>query len=864
MSANLPKAIRSLPVVDILASLVRTLQHTTCCVVQASPGSGKTTCVPLALLHAGIFEERIIVLEPRRLAARAAATRMAYLLGEPVGRTVGYRIRHAQATSRHTRIEVVTEGILTRMLQEDPALCGIACVIFDEFHERSLQADLGLALCLESQSVLRPDLRLLVMSATLDSHRVASLMGTCPILTATAPKYPVQTVYHSPPMGTLLPCTQDALRFIAGCIRRVLHEEQGSILVFLPGMREIKKLTHLLGQSTSPDGSQVRILSLHGSLSAQEQDAALMPPPRGVRKVVLATAIAETSLTIEGIRVVVDSGLARVPRFTPRNGMNELVTRQASMASADQRRGRAGRQGPGVCHRLWSPAHEVAMPPFSTPEMEKADLAPLALELARWGATDPGALAWLTPPPQAAMTQARSLLAQLGALQRTAAGLWQSTPHGQAMGRLPVHPRLAHMLILASHAGRHVLKHATALAAWLTENPTLPRAQTNLPHLLEALPDMAKRHDTLAAGILRNIKQLQGMLSRQQWPTAKKTCAEQLAEIPAHELCGALCALAYPDRIAQQTEHGRFVLTCGQGASLPAHDSLAGKAFLVVPELDNQRPTAGIRLAAPLSIHVIDELFTQHIGQQYTTAWNKKTEAVEHTQRRTLWKLTLEEHPAPAPDSQEPAIAAMCQGIRTMGLQSLPWTPELQAMRQRITLLYRLEAHQDHTNMWPDVSDVALTDTLETWLVPFLSDVRRRAQLKHVDLYSALLHLLPWPLPKRLQEDAPECLTVPSGSSVRLDYSGPVPVLPVKLQEMFGATQTPAIVRGTLPILVQLLSPAGRPLQITQDIAGFWQNSYHQVKAEMKGRYPKHPWPDDPLKATPTKATRKAMQKKAT
>ncbi|MFV0423189.1 ATP-dependent helicase HrpB [Oleidesulfovibrio sp.] len=870
MSTHTPSAVCNLPIATILDDLVHTMESCTNCVLQAPAGAGKTTAVPLALLHLPNLRGRILMLEPRRLAARTAARRMAQLVNEQVGRTIGYRVRHENAVSSRTRIEVITEGILTRMIQNDPELSGVDCVIFDEFHERSLHSDLGLALCLEAQSALRPDLRILVMSATLDGQAVSALMGNCPVLTAEGRMHPVETRYLSPPAGMSLLHRNHAVQLMASAIRQALNDEQGSILAFLPGMREISMVAEALERVTLPDGSPVMIAPLHGSLPPKQQDVAIAPAPAGTRKVVLATSIAETSLTIEGIRIVVDCGLSRTAQFNPSSGMSGLVTRRASIAEAEQRKGRAGRLESGVCYRLWNVTGTASMPAFAKPEILESDLAPLALELARWGTSDYMELAWLTPPPPSGMRQARELLLQLGALSASEKdSLWRITPHGENMARLPLHPRLAHMLITAAASSNDAVTDAACLlAALLTERPDQLRKHINITHALDSLTSSAGKYgnragQTPTARFDNTVSQLQAMLAPIIDDIPSSEVATQLCSLSHSELPAALCALAYPDRIGKATERGRFVLTCGKAATVPADNPLATASYIVVPELDGQNASARIQLAIPIGQNTIESLFVRDIKQTASVSWNEQTYSVEAKNRRTLRELVLAEKPAPEQLTEEAAVAAMCLGIRKMGIGCLPWDAELESIRKRIIMLRSTDLSADAPTPcqtpWPDVSDTALLETLEDWLGPFLGGIRRRAQLKQVDLQAAFRALLPWPLSKRLDEEAPEKLIVPSGSAIRLDYSGPIPVLAVKLQEMFGATETPTIAEGKIAVLLHLLSPAGRPLQITQDLKNFWSSGYHAVKAEMKGRYPKHPWPDDPANATPTRKTRNAM-----
>lgn len=804
------------PIEPALPELLRILRARSNAVLQAPPGAGKTTRVPLALLgEPWLGTGCILVLEPRRLAARAAAHRMAHMLGESVGETVGYRVRFDSVVGPRTRIEVVTEGILTRRLQQDPSLEGVGAVLFDEFHERSLHADLGLALCLESQGALRGELRLLVMSATLDGGPVARLLGDAPLLTSEGRAYPVTTHHvERPPTSRL----EDA---VAAAVRRALDETEGDILVFLPGAGEIRRVQRQL--------SGVPAFPLYGDLSQEAQEQAIRPAPPGTRKVVLSTSIAETSLTIEGVRVVVDCGLMRVPRFDPRGGMTRLETVKVSRASADQRRGRAGRLGPGVCYRLWSESAHGSLPAFGAPEIMEADLAPLALEIARWGASAPHSLAWLDPPPAAAYAQACGLLARLGAMDEGG----RITPHGRDMAALPLHPRLAHMLLRGRALGLGAL--ACDLAALLAERDIV-RGDADLRHRLDVLrsdspspgvdPD-ARRHVRRVAAQFRRLLGLGGG-----------------SDGPRR--VGLLTALAYPDRIAQRRPggDGQFRLANGRGAVMPPTDPLAAEDWLAVADLDGDKREARIYLAAPLSPSDLDEGFA--IRTETFVRWDSREQAVLARRRTCLGALVLKDEPLRDPDPAT-VIAALVEGIREMGVSALPWTPDSLAWRARVMFLRRLDE-----DGWPDVTDTALLAALEGWLAPHLNGISRRPHLKSLDLGGALRGLLDWQQQRTLDEAAPTHCAVPSGSRVPIRYDDDGPVLAVRLQEMFGAQETPAIGGGRVPLTLHLLSPAGRPVQVTRDLAGFWSGAYRAVKADLKGRYPRHYWPEDPLQAEPT------------
>ncbi len=822
--------IQPLPIEQVLPELRDALRNGTSAVLQAPPGAGKTTRVPLALLEESwLAGRRIVMLEPRRMAARAAARRMAVLLGERTGDTVGYRVRHESVVGPATRIVVVTEGILARMIRSDPALEEFGAVIFDEFHERSLHADLGLALTLHSRSVLREDLRVLVMSATLESEPVADLLGGAAVVTSEGRAHPVE-ILHRPrrPEVRLEPA-------VAATVRHALEAEAGDILVFLPGAGEIRRVEGLL-HDVGAD-----VIPLHGNLSPEQQDRAILPSRPGSRKVVLATSIAETSLTIEGVRVVVDAGLSRVPRYSPRTGMTRLATVRVSRASAEQRRGRAGRLAPGRCYRLWSAQEELALPERSVPEILEADLAPLALELAAAGVRDPNELRWLDPPPAAAFSEARSLLVQLGALDRTGA----LTRHGAAMNRLALHPRLAHMVMTAIELDAR--DTACELAALLTER------------------DLLRRSDGVPDGDIRTrIDLLRGTVTRQD--VDREALRRARAEVAACRRSGGvgrrqggastvdvglLLALAYPDRIAQRRPGtaGRFLLRNGLGASLDPQ-ALSREEYLVVPELDGRRPESRILLAAPLTLAEIREWFGSDTVLEDVVEWDPGTRGVTGRRRERLGALVLKDAPLLSPDPGLVA-GALLDGVRHEGIQALPWTDGARRIRERITFIRTLDPG------WPDVSDGALTASLEEWLAPRLGGFTRWADLARVDLGAALLDLLGWERRAVLDRLAPTHVVVPSGSRVPVDYTDPErPVLAVRLQEMFGLTETPRVGQGAVPLTLHLLSPAGRPVQVTRDLAGFWRTSYFDVRKEMKGRYPRHHWPDDPLHAEPSRRVR--------
>ncbi|MFN4283424.1 MAG: ATP-dependent helicase HrpB [Alphaproteobacteria bacterium] len=823
----------ALPIDPLLPAIGEALAAHVCAVLEAPPGAGKTTRVPLALLDAPWLAGRtILMLEPRRLAARAAAARMAQTLGEKAGETVGYRVRLDSKVSGKTRIEVITEGILARRLQDDPGLEGVGLVIFDEFHERSLDADLGLALCLEAQKVLRPDLRLMAMSATLDGASVAALLGNAPVLRSEGRVFPVETRYLDEPPPGRFPMA------MAQAIRKALAETEGDLLAFLPGEREIHMtLRNLEGVPG------LYALPLYGTLAQAEQDKVFAAPPDGLRKAILATSIAETSLTIDGIRVVIDGGLARVPRYDPASGLTRLDTVKVTQASAEQRRGRGGRTAPGVCYRLWPEPQTRGLLPRNQPEILQADLAPLALDLAVWGVRDPGELAWMDPPPAGAFAQARALLAQLGAIGADGA----VTAHGKAMAKLPLHPRLAHMVLRAKDRGLGA--EAAALAALLGERDPLsgPGAMrdADLRHRLElaaggraALPHGAEVRDAARRRIRESAKQIRRLAG--------------IADTPVDSSAtGALAALAYPDRVAQKRSGSSFRLANGRGAVLQPEDSLAREDWLAVASVGDATGMSAdgrIFLAAPLTRSEIEEDFADLIVAEDSVMWDARGEKVEARRRRKLGALLLDDavwDRAPA----DKVAAALMDGIRQIGLAALPWSDGARQLRARVAFVKTADPAGD----WPDLSDGALTATLDDWLAPHLGGLKSRADLARLNLTEILGNAFDWAARKKLDEWAPTHIAVPSGRDAAIDYAqGESPVLAVKLQEMFGLAETPRLAGGRVPLLIHLLSPAGRPVQVTRDLANFWREGYAAVKKDLKGRYPRHPWPDDPLSATAT------------
>lgn len=829
------RTMLDLPIVSVLEELRLRLARASNAVLLAPPGAGKTTQVPLALLDAPwLTGQRILMLEPRRLAARAAAARMAELIKEPVGASVGYRVRFDTQVSAQTRIEVVTEGILTRRLQHDPALAGVGLVIFDEFHERHLDTDLALALTLDAQRGLREDLKILVMSATLDALPVAGLLGGASVIECEGRTYPVDIRYLPRDPDGRVPDS------VVAAVVRGLREEQGDILAFLPGAGEIRRALARL--QADPGSRDVALYPLYGDLPKEAQDRALRPDPHGRRKVVLATSIAETSLTIEGVRVVVDGGYSRVPRFDPVSGLTRLETIRVSQAAATQRAGRAGRTAPGVCYRLWSEHTHRGLVARSAPEILSADLAPLALDLAHWGVKDAGTLAWLDPPPASALAQARDLLRALDAVDSDG----RITDAGKAMAELPLHPRLAHMLRLAPP---ELAALACDIAALLSERDVLRRDDASrsadltdrVEVLIASRRGPAPAHADVSA--CTRVEQ-----AARQWRRALG-----LTETPKEasvQHVGPLLALAYPDRIAQQREPNgiRYRLANGKGVRLAFEDPhLRRHAFLAVASLDGSRSEGIVYLTAPVSETALRREFAARITVNDVVEWDDTQQAVRIQREERLGALILSSKPLSDADP-ELTSAAMLDGVRRLGFAVLPWTPEAREFQARVSSLRAWLPEAD----WPDLSDAAFAASLD-WLAPYLAGITRRDHLARLDLAAILQSRLSRQQRQRLDEGAPTHIVVPSGSRVRLDYRpGESPVLAVKLQELFGLPDTPRVAWGKVPVTLHLLSPARRPIQVTQDLRGFWERTYAEVKKELKGRYPKHPWPDDPYKAVAT------------
>ncbi|MEJ8476229.1 ATP-dependent helicase HrpB [Roseibium algae] len=814
-----------LPIDAVLGKVTDALTKSPNAVLVAEPGAGKTTRVPLALLDAPWRGDgRILVLEPRRLAARAAARRMASELSEKVGETVGYRVRMDTKVSAKTRIEVITEGVFTRMILNDPELSGVSAILFDEFHERSLDGDLGLALALDVQGALRDDLRLLPMSATIDAASVARLLGNCPVIESKGRCFPVETRY----LGRK---AQERIEpQVAHAVRKALAEETGSILVFLPGQGEINRTASFLADKLPQN---CILTPLYGALDGKAQDLAIRPAQAGVRKIVLATAIAQTSLTIEGVRVVIDSGMARVPKYEPQTGLTRLETIRVSRASADQRRGRAGRTEPGVCYRIWDEAQTTALPANEAPEILEADLSALALDLASWGTLDPGQLAFLDPPPIGAWAEALSLLKALHALD----GSGQLTKQGKALARLPLAPRLAHMVIQGVEDGNGLT--AAYLAALLSE-----------PGVGGRDPDLRDRLRRLRHENSPKAREIRSMAHR--W---LKLCGGSDRTVEQED-AGQLLAHAYPDRIAQaRGQRGRFRLANGRGAELPEDNALAAADFLVVAEIQGRAANGRIIQCAPISREEIESLFASDIIEEDDVRLEKDGSIRARRVRRYL-NIELEARQTINPD---PAAVekALIQELMRRGAARLDWSKDQLRLRKRIGYL----RDNGQANL-PDLSDTALTNSLPDWLGPFLAG---RMTLNAIDtacLGDALGSLLPHDTSSRLDRLAPSHFTAPTGSKVPIDYGAEAgPAISIRVQELFGLSQHPAVCDGRIPLTLELLSPAQRPIQITRDLPGFWAGSWADVKADMKGRYPRHPWPDDP---TVAEATRRVKPRKTT
>ena len=851
-------SIPDLPVETCLESLKRQLSEREEVLLQAPPGAGKTTLVPLALLdEPWLRGRRILMLEPRRIATRSAAYRMADMLQESPGQTVGYRMRLESKIGARTRIEILTEGVLTRMLQNDPALEGVGLVIFDEYHERHLESDLALALCLKGRALFRGEadkaLKILVMSATLDSHRTAQLLNQAPVIESEGRSYPVEIVY-----GRARKPNEATVERTVSTVRQALADSpKSSLLVFLPGQGEIRRTAEALGDWLRTQGiTGIQVCPLFGNLSIDEQQRAIAPVSgnSGVdRKVVLATNIAETSLTIEGVDVVIDSGLVREARFNPATGMTGLHTVKISDASSTQRAGRAGRLGPGKCYRLWSAEQQTRLARHNTPEILQADLAPLAMQLLEWGIGDPSELTWQDPPPEGHWRQALDLLRGLGALEYIN-GSPVLNPHGRSIATLALHPRLAHMLLRGTELG--LGQQASLLASHLSERDPQSAANPDLGERLDQLSGRSNCQDRYR-GWCERTRQLAARLQKQvsRLKIDRRTPA---ALLRGDQVAGFLVACAYPDRIARRRHSGGYQLANGRGARLAGQHRLGKSQWLAVAEVGGMAGNSSdtIRTAAALDESLFDGVLAGQVGEQTVASWDRKSNRFVAEERITIGVLKLKSRRL---DSVPVEVRrnALIEMLRDGNLDALPWKTEHRQWCARVNLL----READPESAWPDVSIEGLLDTVEHWLGPYLDEVSLLQDLRKLDLKSILAALLPWDLQQRLEQLAPSRFAVPSGSKVAIDYTRSPPVLAVKLQEMFGCEETPAIANGRVPLVIHLLSPAGRPLQITQDLAGFWRSSYQAVKKDMKGRYPKHPWPDDPLTAQATRHTRASSRK---
>ena len=847
-----------LPIDDVLGALRSALAEHSSAVLVAPPGAGKTTRAPLALIdELWAKGKRLILLEPRRLAARAAAARMAATLGEKVGETIGLRVRLTSLVSKRTRIEVVTEGVFTRMILADPALDGVAAVLFDEFHERSLDADLGLALALDAQQGLREDLRLLVMSATLDGARVRALLGDASLIESKGRAFPVATRYVGRNPGARI---EDE---VARVTLDALERESGSILVFLPGQGEIRRVAEVLGARIKR--SDVDIAPLYGALDSRAQDLAIAPSPVGRRKIVLATSIAETSLTIEGVRVVVDSGLMRVPVYEPDVGLTRLETVRVSRANADQRRGRAGRIEPGICYRLWEEAANGGLQPYAAPEILSADLSGLVLDCALWGVTDLDKLAFLDSPPRAALKEARALLTAIGAVD----GEGRITDEGRAIASLALPPRLARMVVDAAREGE--ARTASEIAVVLTERG-LGGDAVDLAARLEAFRrDRSQRADDarrLARGlaaraadplIQRGVRAL--LPVEEGGPERRMRSPRRASQTPAlprplppspspgagEGSIGALLASAFPDRIAMtRGQRGEFLMANGRAAVLEAHDPLAGEPFLAIGEIAGRAVSARILTAAPLTLDDIERIAGASIHTQDELSFDRASASLRARRRRRFGALTLAEQTLPVPQDDAAALA-LARGVLSLGLARLPWTRELKQRRDRVMFLRRAEGEA-----WPDLSDEVL-GAAPGWLAPFLVGKTKLDEIGADDLASALEAALPWDLARRLPQEAPTHFQAPTGTAAPIDYEAEGgPAIALRVQELFGLSEHPALAGGRIPLTLHLLSPANRPIQITRDLPGFWRGSWAAVRSDLRGRYPRHFWPEDPAAAAPT------------
>jgi ATP-dependent helicase HrpB len=884
-----------LPIDAVLDELSRTLESRNAAVLVAPPGAGKTTRVPLALLDAPWAKgKKIIMLEPRRIAARASADRMAKTLGERAGETVGYRVRFGSKISRATRIEVVTEGIFARQILDDPELNGVAAVLFDEFHERSLDADLGLALARDAQTGLREDLRILVMSATLDGARVAKLLGDAPVVASEGRAFPVETRY----LGRKADAPLE--RQMADAIATALRADPGSVLAFLPGAAEIRRTQNFLAERIND--ASIEIVPLFGALDASVQDRAIAPAPKGCRKVVLATSIAETSLTIEGVRIVVDSGLARVPRYEPDIALTRLETVRASRAAVDQRRGRAGRTEPGICYRLWDEPQTASLPAYTQPEILSADLSSLLLDCAQWGVSDPATLAFLDPPPAPALKEAKSLLRELGALDADG----RITDEGKRLRALALPPRLSRMIVDSQAFGAGEV--AADIAAVLTErglggdsadlDARLDQFRRDRSQRASSARDLARRWAAQVASNERDSNNATKADSSRATgvsapsPLAGSEASEarsrgrgegsatvvRVRGTPTPDLeselrsprtpqgggepressqrsiqrddlsTGLMLAFAFPDRVARNRGNGSFVLANGRGAAVEQTSALSRAPYIAVGELTGTAASGRILLAAPISQAEIELHFADHIESADEISFDRGAMALRARRKRTLHAITLWEAPLALQPSLETA-KIFADGLAAAGLDRLPWSKAARQWRDRVMFLRKAEGEG-----WPDLSDDALVTSRDDWLLPALSDKTSLKELSAGDLSDALMTLLPWDLRARLEREAPTHFEAPTGTMLAIDYEAEQgPTIAVRLQELFGLNTHPSIAKGAVPLVLELLSPAQRPVQVTRDLPGFWRGSYASVRTDLRGRYPRHPWPEDPATALPTR-----------
>ena len=892
--------MHKLPIHDVLAEIQHTLSSHNRVVLQAPPGAGKTTVVPIALLdQPWLGDKQIIILEPRRLAARNAAARMAFLLNEKVGETVGYQIRQDKCYSRKTRILVLTEGILTRKLQADPALENTALVIFDEFHERSLHADLSLALCLQSQQILREDLKVLVMSATLNTESISALLNNAAVISSEGRSFPVDIHYADKLIKQANQERNSHLQFIStlfNSVKHVILKHEGSCLVFLPGVKEINQLSSQIKQYIQSENIENILLApLHGNLSKREQDNAITAPAATKRKIVLATNIAETSLTIEGINCVIDSGLERISEYNASSGMNALKTQFISQDSAQQRSGRAGRLSAGSCYRLWTAQQQQRLIKHAVAEILHSDLSSLVLELANWGIQHVDELQWLDTPPASAITQASTLLQQLNALDSDG----KITSHGQDMLRLGTHPRLAHMMLSADKIDDKIdnqlddtlnakLKpgyHACLIASILTEKDIFLAGA-------EKSADIQDRLNVLQSFLLSvNKKSQQKNIDVQQCRRIIKTADDFFKRLRTKvsskqrdnrldsNFTGILLAHAYPDRIAKQRykNESRYLLSNGKGAVIPKHLQQHSSEFLVIANLNAQhdkarRGEASIYLAAEISQQQLEDYFPELIQQTEAIQWNDSLLRVEAKQSTAIGSIILKET-LHTPEQKEVIHQCLLQAVKTIGLKSFDWSPQAMNLRQRLQFINLQLNNKSDINKHvsnkplseinlPDFSDEGLLNSLTEWLQPYLKNENSIKQCQKLDMYQLLLNQLSWQQQQLIDKLAPEKITVPSGSNIRIDYSDPLtPVLAVRLQEVFGLYETPTLLNGSCKLMMHLLSPARRPMQVTQDLHSFWQTTYHEVKKELRGKYKRHYWPDDPFTAQATSKTKKQMNR---